>query len=330
MPPALAFNTAVSFVTNTNWQNYARREHRQPPHPDGRPGGAELRLGRGRASPWPSPSIRGLVRRRSATIGNFWVDLTRAATRILLPIAFVAAIVLVSQGVVQNLGGFTTAHDRRGGHPGRARRPGRQPGGHQGARAPTAAGFSTPTRPTRSRTPTGSPTCSSCSSSCSSRSPSPSPSGAWPRTSTQGWAVFARHVRAVARQRLVAMALRDRRQPRASTRPASTRRSRDRRGRRRELRGQGGPVRGRRRPACSRPRRPARRPGRSTRAHDSFTPAGGAVPARQHHAGRGQPRRGGRRPLRDAGLRHPGGVHRRAHGRADARSTWARRSRRPR
>ena len=47
VPPALAFNTAISFVTNTNWQNYARRVDDEPPHPDDRPGGAELRL-RGR------------------------------------------------------------------------------------------------------------------------------------------------------------------------------------------------------------------------------------------------------------------------------------------
>ncbi len=58
--------------------------------------------------------IRGLTRRQSATIGNFWVDLTRAVTRILLPIAFVAAIVLVSQGAIQNLRGFTTAQTVEG------------------------------------------------------------------------------------------------------------------------------------------------------------------------------------------------------------------------
>jgi K+-transporting ATPase ATPase A chain len=53
--------------------------------------------------------IRGLSRRRAATIGNFWVDLTRSTVRILLPLSFVVALVLVSQGVIQNLGGFTTA-----------------------------------------------------------------------------------------------------------------------------------------------------------------------------------------------------------------------------
>ena len=49
----------------------------------------------------------GFVRRRSATIGNFWVDLTRGTIRVLLPLAIVVAIMLVSQGVVQNFHGFT-------------------------------------------------------------------------------------------------------------------------------------------------------------------------------------------------------------------------------
>ena len=58
--------------------------------------------------------IRGLSRRRASTIGNFWVDLVRSTTRILLPLAFVVAIVLVSQGVIQNFHGFTTAHTVQG------------------------------------------------------------------------------------------------------------------------------------------------------------------------------------------------------------------------
>jgi K+-transporting ATPase ATPase A chain len=52
--------------------------------------------------------IRGLVRQRRGTIGNFWVDLTRGVTRILLPISFVAALVLAGAGVVQNFSGGTT------------------------------------------------------------------------------------------------------------------------------------------------------------------------------------------------------------------------------
>src|SRR5664280_1012916 len=58
--------------------------------------------------------IRGLTRRKSDTIGNFWVDLVRTTVRVLIPIAFVLAIVLASQGVVQNLHGFTHAHTLAG------------------------------------------------------------------------------------------------------------------------------------------------------------------------------------------------------------------------
>jgi K+-transporting ATPase ATPase A chain len=53
--------------------------------------------------------IRGIARRRASTVGNFWVDLVRSTTRILLPMAFVFALVLVSQGVIQNFHGFRAA-----------------------------------------------------------------------------------------------------------------------------------------------------------------------------------------------------------------------------
>jgi potassium-transporting ATPase potassium-binding subunit len=58
--------------------------------------------------------IRGIVRRRANTIGNFWVDLTRVSLRVLLPLSLVIAVVLVSQGAVQNLSGFTPAHTVEG------------------------------------------------------------------------------------------------------------------------------------------------------------------------------------------------------------------------
>jgi K+-transporting ATPase ATPase A chain len=108
VPPALAFNTAASFVTNTNWQNYG-----------GESTMAHLTQMSGLAvQNFVSATVgiavavalvRGLTRRRSETIGNFWVDLTRTTTRVLVPLAAVMAIVLVSQGVVQNLDGFTEA-----------------------------------------------------------------------------------------------------------------------------------------------------------------------------------------------------------------------------
>jgi K+-transporting ATPase ATPase A chain len=106
VPSGLAFNTAVSFVTNTNWQNYA-----------GEATMSHLTQMMGLATQnFVSAAVgiavaialvRGITRRRAATIGNFWVDLTRATIRVLLPLAFVAALVLVSQGVVQNLSGNT-------------------------------------------------------------------------------------------------------------------------------------------------------------------------------------------------------------------------------
>jgi K+-transporting ATPase ATPase A chain len=101
MSPELAFNTAVSFETNTNWQNYS-----------GETGASHLIQSAGLAvRNFTSAAagiaiavalVRGMIRRGSPTIGNFWVDLTRATLYILLPISIVGALVLVWQGVPQN------------------------------------------------------------------------------------------------------------------------------------------------------------------------------------------------------------------------------------
>lgn len=108
VPPAVAFNTAVSFVTNTNWQSYAGESTMS--HLTQMAGLAVQNFASAAVGLAVAIAlVRGLVRRRSATIGNFWVDLTRAITRVLLPLAFVAALVLVSQGVVQNFSGGTEA-----------------------------------------------------------------------------------------------------------------------------------------------------------------------------------------------------------------------------
>ena len=102
MPAAQGFNTAVSFVTNTNWQSYA----------------GETALGHtvqaigltvqnflsaavGMAV--VAALIRGFTRRNTDRLGNFWVDLTRTSFRLLLPLSFLAAIVLLATGVIQNL-----------------------------------------------------------------------------------------------------------------------------------------------------------------------------------------------------------------------------------
>jgi K+-transporting ATPase ATPase A chain len=109
VPPALAFDTAVSFVTNTNWQNYA-----------GESTMSQLTQMAGlTVQNFASAAVgiavaialvRGIARRQAATIGNFWVDLTRSTTRILLPLALVLAVALAGLGVVQTLGGPVEAH----------------------------------------------------------------------------------------------------------------------------------------------------------------------------------------------------------------------------
>ena len=100
--PALSFNTAVSFLTNTNWQNYSGESTMS--YLTQMTGLAMHNFVSAAAGAAVAVAlIRGLVRRRTLTLGNFWVDLTRTTTRVLLPLAFVFALVLVSQGAVQNL-----------------------------------------------------------------------------------------------------------------------------------------------------------------------------------------------------------------------------------
>ncbi|MGC9962650.1 MAG: potassium-transporting ATPase subunit KdpA [Acidimicrobiales bacterium] len=108
--PALSFNTATSFVTNTNWQNYV--------------GEATMSyltqmvalVGQQFASAAAGMCvmlglIRGFSRKDSSTIGNFWVDLVRGVYYILLPIAAVAAVIYIGQGAVQTLAGPVAIHD---------------------------------------------------------------------------------------------------------------------------------------------------------------------------------------------------------------------------
>jgi potassium-transporting ATPase potassium-binding subunit len=104
----LAFNTSVSFITNTNWQAY----------------GGETTMGylvqmagltvhnfvsAATGIAMALALIRGFVRREARTIGNFWVDLTRCTLYILLPISIIGALLLMWQGVPQNLGAYTEA-----------------------------------------------------------------------------------------------------------------------------------------------------------------------------------------------------------------------------
>ncbi len=106
--PDLAFNTAVSFITNTNWQAYGGESTMSY---------LTQMLGLAVQNFVSAASgmavlvalIRGFVRRNSRTIGNFWVDLTRSLLYILIPLSLIIAILLASQGVVQTFKPYPTA-----------------------------------------------------------------------------------------------------------------------------------------------------------------------------------------------------------------------------
>jgi K+-transporting ATPase ATPase A chain len=113
VPPALAFNTAVSFVTNTNWQNYGGESTMS--HLTQMSGLAVQNFVSAAVGIAVAIAlVRGITRRRSETIGNFWVDLTRSVTRILLPLSLVLALVLVARGAIQSFDGFTEARTLEG------------------------------------------------------------------------------------------------------------------------------------------------------------------------------------------------------------------------
>ncbi len=102
VPAALSFNTSVSFLTNTNWQNYVPEA--TVSHLTQMAGLAFHNFVSAAAGAAVAVAlIRGLARKRTKTLGNFWVDLVRTCTRVLVPLSFVFALVLVSQGVIQNL-----------------------------------------------------------------------------------------------------------------------------------------------------------------------------------------------------------------------------------
>ena len=173
-----SFNTAVSFITNTNWQGYGGESTMSYLTQMLGAGGAELPVGghRDRGAGGPDPRLRAEAGQH---IGNFWVDLTRATLYVLLPLSLLLAVVLAGQGVVQSFKPYQTAalvnpitvdepltdaagnpvKDEKGNQRPRAcgstprpsrsgRRPARSP---SSSSAPTAAASSTPTRRIRSR-----------------------------------------------------------------------------------------------------------------------------------------------------------------------------------
>jgi K+-transporting ATPase ATPase A chain len=107
--PALAFNTSISFNTNTNWQNYGGETTMTYfTQMVGLTVHNFLSAAAGIAV--LMAVIRGFTRHTAQTIGNFWVDMTRSVLYILIPLALVLAIVLMSQGVVQTLSKYKTAN----------------------------------------------------------------------------------------------------------------------------------------------------------------------------------------------------------------------------
>jgi len=113
MPPLLSFNTAVSFITGTNWQVY-----------EGETAASYLAQMAGLVVAQFTAAAVGLavalavvrgIAGRSRTIGNFWADFTRSLVRVFIPLSILGALVLVGQGAVQNLSGFRTAQTLAGG-----------------------------------------------------------------------------------------------------------------------------------------------------------------------------------------------------------------------
>ncbi len=272
--------------------------------------------------------IRGLARAGQRTIGNFWVDLVRTTIRILLPIAFVFAIVLVATGVIQNTHGFTEVHTVAGatqqipGGPNASMESIKQLGTNGGDffNVNSAHPFSNPTE---------------LSDFLELYAILIIPFalaftfGRMVKDKRQGYAVFAV---------MFVIWLGVQPASRSSSRSAATRSSTTARrdaDRHRELAGR--QRRRARRSGSGRPR-PAlwcasttgTSNGSVNSMHDSYTPVGRHGPARAHEARRGQPRRRRRRPQRPARSSPSSRCSSPGSWSGEHRSTWARRSRPPR
>jgi K+-transporting ATPase ATPase A chain len=115
VPPDTAFNTAASFTTNTNWQNYGgENTMTYIVQMSGLVVQQFLSAAVGLAI--AIAMIRGFIRHRTGTLGNFWVDLTRGTVRLLLPLAVVGGLVLAASGAIQNFADYHTITTLAGGH----------------------------------------------------------------------------------------------------------------------------------------------------------------------------------------------------------------------
>ncbi|MCZ4327421.1 potassium-transporting ATPase subunit KdpA [Brachybacterium halotolerans subsp. kimchii] len=109
----VAFNTAISFVTNTNWQAYSGEDLSYTVQFAGLAVQNFVSAATGIAV--AVALVRGLARRRTGTIGNFWVDLLRGTFLVLLPVSILSAVVLIAGGVVQNFQGYVDVTTVAGG-----------------------------------------------------------------------------------------------------------------------------------------------------------------------------------------------------------------------
>src|SRR5580698_41818 len=115
VPPDTAWNTAVSFVTNTNWQNYAGEATM----------GYLVQMAGLAVQNFLSAAvgivvaiamIRGFIRSRTDKLGNFWVDMTHCVFRLLLPLSVVGGLILVASGVIDNISAYHTVSTLSGSH----------------------------------------------------------------------------------------------------------------------------------------------------------------------------------------------------------------------
>jgi potassium-transporting ATPase potassium-binding subunit len=115
VPPALAWNTAASFVTNTNWQNYSGESTM----------GYLVQMGGLAVQNFLSAAVgivvaialvRGFIRSRTDRLGNFWVDVTRITVRYLIPLSIVGGLILVAAGTIDNFSSYHTVTTLAGQH----------------------------------------------------------------------------------------------------------------------------------------------------------------------------------------------------------------------
>jgi K+-transporting ATPase ATPase A chain len=115
VPPALAWNTAASFVTNTNWQNYSG-ESTMGYLVQMSGLAVQNFLSAGVGIVVAIAMVRGFIRSRTDKLGNFWVDLTRITIRYLIPLSIVGGLILMASGVIDNFSSYHTVTTLSGAH----------------------------------------------------------------------------------------------------------------------------------------------------------------------------------------------------------------------